>query len=128
MSSGSGHGRPRDSSLTLKPSSFTTAKKHGGTLISYRDSEAASTKLVVLRKQACPAPPRHPRKGAHKKRCSPYVKVGSFTHADLAGVNRLHFSGRLGAVKLRPGTYRLTATPRNANGTGATIEASFRIK
>jgi hypothetical protein len=48
---------------------------------------------------------------------------GSFTHAGAAGANSRRFSGRLRGRALRPGRYRLLATPSG----GLTARAGFRI-
>jgi hypothetical protein len=107
-------------------------KKRYGTSISYRDSEAATTTFTVLQKitgrkqgKSCKKPSKSNK---HRKPCTLYVTMGSFSHTDLAGVNTLHFSGRLKGKKLPSGSYRLRVVPRNAAGTGATVVASFTIK
>lgn len=56
------------------------------------------------------------------------MNVGSFTHADLAGTNRLHFTGRVKGKPLHIGRYRLRALSRNAAGqTSRALTADFRI-
>jgi hypothetical protein len=62
------------------------------------------------------------------KRCTRYVKAGSFTHADTAGPNRFRFSGRVGGRKLKPGAYRLRVVARNSAGAGKAATRRFRIK
>jgi hypothetical protein len=58
--------------------------------------------------------PRH-RKGK-QRRCTRYIKLGSFTHPDTAGANHFHFTGRVKGRPLRVGSYRLQAIARNAAG------------
>ncbi len=53
--------------------------------------------------------------------------VGSFAHGDVAGANRLRFSGRVGGHKLSPGSYRLEATSVSAAGAGKPALAAFKI-
>jgi hypothetical protein len=78
--------------------------------------------------RSCAAPPRHRRAGHRYTSCTRHVSVGSFTHADVAGNNTLHFSGRLRGARLAPRSYRLTATPRNAAGQlGGSVSAAFAI-
>ncbi len=132
---------PQDGVLALKPTSFA-AQAHGasiaraaaqGTTLSYTDTQAATTAFVVQRPASgirvgsgsCTAPPRHRPK--HAKPCTRYIAVGGFTHADAAGANGFHFSGRIGGRKLGKGSYRLTATPSAGGLTGATLTASFKI-
>jgi len=131
---------PRVSALKLSPSVFaalgsgpTTAALAHGSRVSYRDSESAKTTFTVTRRTRgvkkgakCRAAPRHPKHGA--KRCTRFVKVGSFTHADVLGANRFRFTGRLHHHKLRPGSYRLTAVPRSSAGKkGRASTKGFRI-
>jgi hypothetical protein len=72
----------------------------------------------------CVKPTRRNRTG---RRCTYYTKVGSFTHIDVAGRNRFHFTGRVRGRKLALGTYQLVATPR-ANGlAGAPKRVTFHI-
>ena len=134
-------GPPIVGAITLRPSAFAAARSGAsvtraartGTTVSYTDSETARTTLTILRARAgvlkgrkCTKPPPHPR-SRRLRRCTRYVPVGSFIHADLAGTNRFHFTGRIGDHALVVGRYRLTAVPR-ANGTrGATVNATFRI-
>ncbi len=135
---------PSDSALRLsstrfraasRGSSVTAARTLVGTTVSYSDSQTATTTFTVLRRapgvrsgHACIAPPRRRKRGRHYVSCARYVAVGSFTHADSAGVERFRFSGRVDGRKLSPGAYRLTATPRNAAGkSGAALSASFTI-
>jgi hypothetical protein len=49
---------------------------------------------------------------------------GSISHAGRAGANRLRLPARLGGRRLKPGRYRLVATPSG----GAARRAAFRIR
>jgi hypothetical protein len=128
--------------LTISPSSFfaapsgasvsAAARKRYGARIAYRDSQAATATFTVLRQSAgrvqgrsCRKPSRRNR---HGRRCAILTPLGGFTHADLAGANSLHFSGRLKGRKLAPGTYTLRATPANAAGKGKAASTSFKIR
>jgi hypothetical protein len=106
------------------------AKTRRGTDVSYRDSEAATTTFAVLKAvvghekgKRCGAG----RPGRHQKLCTRYVSVGSFTHRDQAGNVKVHFTGRVGGHKLKPGHYTLALTPRASGKTGRTVKLSFRI-
>jgi hypothetical protein len=133
---------PRLTALTLSPASFLAApsgptiekqRKNGyGTKISWRDSEAATTTLTVLRTssgrkqgKSCKKPSRRNR---HGKRCKLLMKLGSFAHVDKLGANSVLFSGRIKAKTLAPGSYLLQAMPRNTLGTGRVLSKSFTIK
>jgi N-acetylneuraminic acid mutarotase len=115
--------------------SVTTARKRRapvGTTISYRDA-AAGTATFAVQKPAsgrrangrCARPTRANRR---KARCTRWVTVGRFTHADAAGPNTLRFSGRVNGHKLSPGRYRLSVTARVGGGTPSTARTiGFRI-
>lgn len=91
-------------------------KEADGTLVSYTDSEVATTTFTVARAT---------KAGAKTS----YKTVGSFIHTDAKGTNRFRFMGRLNGVVLSPGTYRLTASPSSASGKlGSSHTAVFTIK
>ncbi len=130
------------SALTISPTAFAAApkgatvsrarKKKYGAKITYRDSQAATTTFTVLmpvtgrtQGRSCRKPSKANR---HGKRCTIYKALGSFTHADVAGLNSLHFSGRLNEKKLAKGSYRLQAVPHDAAGNGAAVSVKFTIK
>jgi hypothetical protein len=105
-------------------------KKYGAT-VGYRDSQTATTTFTVLREESgrtqgksCKKPSKSNR---HGKRCTLYAPVGSFSHADLAGANSLHFSGRLSGKKLARGRYRLSAVAHNSAGAGPVATTEFKI-
>lgn len=61
-------------------------------------------------------------------RCTRTVALrGSFTVAGRAGVNTLHFTGRLSGATLTPGRYVLTATPTAEGIAGNTARAAFSV-
>jgi hypothetical protein len=125
--------------LALKPSAFRTATKrhrtHRGTVISYADSQAATTTFTVERRLSgvrrgsrCIAPPKTTKHGRKPARCTRYAAVrGSFTHHDKAGANSVAWVGALGGKPLAPGVYRLDAGPAAGGLSGATISHAFRI-
>jgi hypothetical protein len=53
--------------------------------------------------------------------------AGSFRRGRGAGADRFSFTGRVGGYALRPGRYRLVATPTVAGRVGRTLHAGFRI-
>ncbi len=137
---------PRDSSLTLIPSSFapessgaSVAKAHHkkpplGVAVSYTDSEAASTtfNVVLLARgygvgHSCKTPPKHGKRPKHAVGCTLDVAVGSFTHSDVAGKNSFKFTGRVGGHALAKGSYKLQATPKLGALSGVAVSASFTI-
>src|SRR5437588_11217221 len=104
-----------------------------GTTVSYTDSAVATTKFVVLRPAAgvrrgsrCVKPTK-PKRGARVRHCTRYVSVGSFSHNDLTGANHFHFTGRVQRRRLKPGAYKLSATPRANDKVGKATTKSFRI-
>jgi virginiamycin B lyase len=107
-----------------------TARRMRGTDISYDESEAATTMFTVLRtvvghKRGMRCAPGRPAK--HQKRCTREVSVGSFTHEDAAGEVTVHFTGRVGGRKLKPGRYVFALAPKAGGKTGRTVELPFRI-
>jgi Putative Ig domain len=140
---GGGSPTPKITSLRIAPSSFAAASRGAtisrrrrpvavpiGTTTSYRDSLVAKTTFTVLKPirgvkqgRTCRRPAKH-RHGGH---CTLYVAVGHVTHVDVAGRNRVHFSGRLNGRKLTVGSYRLSLTPRAGKRRGHTVSASFRV-
>ena len=55
-------------------------------------------------------------------------RVGAFKRAAQAGVNRIRFSGRLGARTLEPGRYRATVVATGPSGKRSQPETtSFKI-
>ncbi len=101
-----------------------------GTTVSYTDSETATTTFTVLKRvgghrsgRKCVA--GHARK--HQHACTVLVVVGSFTHADTAGAVSVHFTGRVGGHKLRPGRYTLKLSPQKISFGGRSVSLAFRI-
>ena len=146
---GAPHGAvPKDRHLVLVPSRFRAAagrkrpavllttppSTHGGTAIAYTDSLPATTTFTVeqqvtgvINHGKCVAAPIR-RKNPLTKRCTRYRTVGSFTHADSRGINRLRFMGRLNGRALSPGIYLMTASPLSRTGRhGPTLEHAFTI-
>lgn len=131
---------PTLSSLKLTPTAFHAARSGAsiaqagaGTTVSYSLSDASTTTFTVDRAlpgvprgHSCVAVPRHAR-GA--QRCTRYMPIrGRFTHTDSAGSVRFRFTGRVGAKALKPGHYRLNATPKNTTKqAGLTMRKGFRI-
>ena len=126
--------------FALSPATFVAAARgasvvaaaRSGTVITYDDSQAATTTFTVQRPTVgrrkgvgCVKARRRPPKA---QRCTRYVKAGSFSHTDTAGPNRFRFSGRVGGRKLKPGAYRLRAVPRNGAGAGKAVTKRFRVK
>jgi hypothetical protein len=112
--------------------SATTAAVRTATRVSYTLTVAASARFTVQRATSgrtvsgrCAKPTAGNR--THK-RCTRFVAVrGSFTRTRPAGADRFTFTGRLGGHALRPGRYRLVATPAANGHTGKPRRAGFRI-
>lgn len=128
------------SALSISPSTFAaapsgataSARKKYGAKVSWRDSQAATTTFTVLAPGAgriqghsCKKPSS---KNRHGRRCTLYRALGTFTHADRAGADSLHFSGRLHGRRLPRGSYRLQAVARDLAGNGPAVRTSFRIR
>ena len=104
-----------------------------GTTVTYTLNAAAITRFTVTRLRPgrktaharCVAATRRNRKASA---CSRRVTLpGHFTLAGQPGANHFAFTGRIGGTRLKPGSYRLVATPTTNGRTGAPVSASFRI-
>jgi hypothetical protein len=110
---------PAISHLTISPRSFRAAgaaSGRTGATIAYRDSRRARTTFLVLR---CA--------NTSGRRCARPAHAGRFTHADIAGRNRVRFSGRVGQRTLAAGRYILKATPRSSGRVGRTVSVGFTV-
>jgi hypothetical protein len=113
--------------------SIAKAKKHPtGSLVSYDDSQAATTTFTVKRKlsgvlhdQKCVAPGHH-QSHKHPKPCTRLVTLGTFTHDDSAGANSFRFSGAVGGRALHAGHYVLSGVPETTTSGGA-LTADFTV-
>lgn len=128
---------PQLTHLSLRPATFrprTRRNRRGGTTITYRDNQNATTRFGIERAlngvrkgRRCIAPPRH-RKG-RQRRCTRYHTLhGGFSHRDHTGIVRISWTGTLHGRALTPGNYRLTARPTASRRTGARVRANFHIK
>lgn len=104
-----------------------------GTTVTYTLNVAAFTRFTVTqlrggRKTAhgrCVASTRRNRSASG---CTRRVTLpGHFTLAGHPGANSFAFTGRIGGARLRPGRYRLLATPTADGRTGQPLSAGFRI-
>ncbi len=115
--------------LRVAPGIFRAAR---GTTISFTLSEDATTTLKfdrvlrgVKRGKRCVARTRRSR----GRPCTRYLAVaGSVPVPGKSGANTFRFDAKVGTATLRPGAYRLRATPKDASGNvGKTVIAAFRI-
>jgi hypothetical protein len=132
---------PVVSSLALHPSFFPAAssgasvarkKRPTGTTVSYKDNLTSTTRFTISDRQPgvrsgqrCVKPPRKHKPGL--KSCTRTVVLGGFNHADKAGANSFHFTGRAGGHALKTGAYTLTALPRAQGKTGKPVTVRFHI-
>jgi len=95
------------------------------------DRDASVTFTVSRRapgrkvKGKCVAPVRRDRRAP---KCSRFTTIGSFTAALTAGRRKATFSGRLKGRALTPGSYRITAVPKGADGPGRPAARSFVVR
>ena len=68
------------------------------------------------------------RSNRGKRRCTRYTALGGFLGRGVAGANRLRFSGRLNARRLRSAGYRLVAIPSADGLRGNAKRVRFRVK
>jgi hypothetical protein len=117
-----------------EPRLTTSALPEGSAaVIVYRDSLPGRTTFRVYRKLPgvrrggrCTPPPRGTR-ARRFQRCTRFVLVGTFTHHDRAGLDRLRFTGKLNGRRLKPGFYQLRATSTLAGHTSQRRTINIRI-
>src|SRR4051812_11610582 len=132
---------PVISSFALSPKSFVAANTGPavvpaaavGTHVFYKLSEPATTTFTIERKGAGHKKGRKCVNGRAKhsqKACTLYTRVkGKIVQASDAGLSSLRFMGRLGGKSLKPGSYRLVASARDAAGNPSkALRRSFKIK
>jgi hypothetical protein len=78
--------------------------------------------------RTCTALKAHQRRPAHARACTAAVKVGTFTHQDRAGANRVAFNGRLRGRLLATGSYELQAAPTLDGVHGKLVSVRFTVK
>jgi uncharacterized repeat protein (TIGR01451 family) len=115
---------PRLSRMTLSPTVFAAASKgpsalaaarrHIGARVTYTLSKAARVRFRVAKLLA-------------GRRHRLVTLRGSFTLGGRSGRNSFRFTGRLAGHRLRPGRYKLIATPSAGGRAGRPARASFRI-
>ena len=103
---------------------------HTGTNLTYTDSAAATSTITVLQvrggfKRAGGCVIANITPG--RKPCTSLLLVGSFTHLDVAGTNKFHFSGRLSGQTLHGGLYQIRITPSLNGLAGNTLKAAVDI-
>jgi virginiamycin B lyase len=128
---------PALTQLRVSPRAFR-ASPAGGALVSYVDSAPATTTLTMFSKVPgnrvkrshrieCGPAQRQPGR-PHPPACVLLVRLRSFTHVDVVGLNRLRLSGLLHGHTLSPGAYELRAQPRDKLGhKGNVVTADFVI-
>jgi hypothetical protein len=115
------------------PSALVSARRRYGSKVAYMLNQAADVTFTVTQRKPgrrskgghCAKPTRANRSA---RRCTRLVTLpGVFTRAGEAGSNGFRFTGRLAGRRLKPGNYRLVATPGRGANTGRAASASFRI-
>jgi streptogramin lyase len=91
-----------------------------GSSLRYSLSEPSTVTIVIAQPRSgrrvgrtCRAPTRSNRR---RPRCTRYVRVGKLKRRGLQGANTVKFTGRIGRKALKPGSYRATATAKDAAG------------
>jgi streptogramin lyase len=103
-----------------------------GTSFVYTLSEASRVLFAIEQMQKgrkvggkCQKPSK---KNKAKKRCTRYVKIGTFGQDGTAGSNTKAFSGKIGRRALRPGSYRATIGASDAAGNKSQLKRlNFKV-
>jgi hypothetical protein len=105
---------------TLTIGTAASVKHKQGTTFTYTLSKAATAKITIARRlpgrvkgKACVAPSRTLRKA---RSCVRIVIRGTLTRTSHSGLNKVAFSGRIGASALKPGNYQATVIATDAAG------------
>lgn len=109
------------------------AGRRGVALLSFTLDRAASVRFTIERASNGRRVRGRCVKGTPsnraRPRCTRYTRLaGGFTRSSVAGSNRLRFTGRLGARRLRVAGYRLVATPSADGQRGDARRARFHVK
>ena len=133
---------PRLTALTITPRIFRAlptgpsslaAVRSSGAKVGFALSTAAGVRftadrLSTGRRTAGGGCAQVTRRNRAAQLCTRAVKVkGGFTRSAIAGGTRFRFTGRLGGRKLRPGGYRLVATPSIGTVAGAPVSTGFTV-
>jgi hypothetical protein len=131
---------PVDKGLRLSRGTFTAAhsgssvaSRAAGTVISYEATDDGSTNFAVIkgtrgvRRNGHCATGRKAKGGG--KPCTRYAEepMGEFSSPNNQGENSVRFTGRLEGRTLKPGPYRLQATPVTGGIYGPMITRTFTI-
>ena len=130
-----GSERLAPSSFAAAPSgpSAVSARRKYGTRVTYTLNEAASVRFTVTQARPgrrashgrCVAPTRRNRRA---RRCTRVVTLnGSFTRTGEAATNSFRFTGRIDGKRLKPGSYKLVATPKANGRAGRAVSVTFHI-
>jgi hypothetical protein len=118
---------PALSGLKVSLASFFAGSS--GTTFSYSDTQAAVTTLTVLRVRqgtkhagTCLVKP-----GVAGRPCKSLSLVGTLSVTDVAGLNKIHFSGRIGGRRLVGGLYQVRFTPTLSGLSGNTLETNIDV-
>jgi hypothetical protein len=108
---------------------FVSGAGSSGTTFSYSDTEAAATTLTVLRVRqgtkhagTCLVNP-----GASGRPCKSLSLVGRLSVTDVAGLNKVHFSGRIAGHRLVGGLYQVRFTPTLGGVPGNTLQSNIDV-
>jgi hypothetical protein len=121
---------PQISSLTIRPRAIKY--KHGAA-VSYIDSQAAVSQLVIARTSAGfrrrhgACKPLVHKRPAHTSKCTFVKTVGGFSHSDIAGANTVPWNGKIKGKALAIGSYVLAVTPQLGTLHGTTRTVRFRV-
>jgi hypothetical protein len=107
-------------------------RSRAGTMIGFRLSAPATVELSFDRakraRKSGRGCARSSRRAKQRKRCTRYVRKGSFSVRARAGLNQVRFYGKLSRRRgLKPGPYRVTVSATDAAGSRAEPQrAAFR--
>jgi hypothetical protein len=125
---------PVISSFKVKPASVS--HKHEKLTISYTESEAATTKLTFEKvtkgykqkgKKACKVLKPGKTKPKHTSSCTVIKVLGTISHTDTAGANKIAFNGKIKGHSLAAGSYIVSAVPTASGLKGKAHTAKFKI-
>lgn len=115
-------------------SKFRSKGRAAGSDVSFTTDDAGTATIAILQQakgkrsgKRCVKPSK---KLAKKKNCKRYVTLsGSTKLTAVAGLNKFKFSGKVRGKSLKPGSYKLQLTLKNAAGLSSTSTSiSFKIK
>jgi hypothetical protein len=106
---------------------MSAAAHRRGTTFLFTLNVPALVNIVIERRARSGADRPCPRRSGKVTGCTRLVRVAVLTRAARSGINHVHFTGRVNARTLRPGSYEAIFSARAAAGRSASHTLTFTV-